>query len=418
MLLSRALMASFASSLLAVTAMTAPASATAADHEWSSRKPISPSEVMTKPDRLPDRLGVSVPAAPTMAKACTRSASQQLCVEPAAPSKDRMAVPSSRAVLPYPDWCTSSTGDTVSGSRTEACRISGLLVTTTRVVNGSPVLTGSLNIDVWDYSFSDANLPNWQHQIGLAPWSGWGDAAASTVTGTGSVVGECALNGTANFPVQSMSPQNGVLRSGEFGIRTTVTAVGDAGACTTTWNLVFTTAGYSPATTSTSMDDVMCDNATGANGTRPSRIGCVVWWFPARVTYSQSRNPSLASHVARAQGSGLPGATFADPLNRLTSASLTKVNRDLACGDAPSIDGRSCDEYPLASTHQGLAFGGTRRTFAGCEINAPRDATGPTGASACMINKADNDAQGGIMARFYYDNRVLEGDPFRVGITS
>jgi hypothetical protein len=42
--------------------------------------------------------------------------------------------------------------------------------------------------------------------------------------------------------------------------------------------------------------------------------------------------------------------------------------------------------------------------------------TGPTGARACMITNTENSAQGGIMAAFYYNNRVLGGDPFRVGI--
>ncbi|MFC3385387.1 hypothetical protein [Couchioplanes azureus] len=83
----------------------------------------------------------------------------------------RHAAPSSRAVLPYPDWCTASTdGSPVSGSRTESFRITGLLVRTTRIVSNAPVLTGELNLDVRDYTVSSANLPNWQHQIGLSPW--------------------------------------------------------------------------------------------------------------------------------------------------------------------------------------------------------------------------------------------------------
>lgn len=61
-------------------------------------------------------------------------------------------------------------------------------------------------------------------------------------------------------------------------------------------------------------------------------------------------------------------------------------------------------------------FGGTRRTLAGCNINAPTGVIGPTGASACMITDTENFAQGGIMAGFYYNNSVLGGDPFRVGI--
>lgn len=35
-----------------------------------------------------------------------------------------------------------------------------------------------------------------------------------------------------------------------------------------------------------------------------------------------------------------------------------------------------------------------------------------------MIPEGENQGQGAVMAAFYYDNRVLEGDPYRVGIGS
>ncbi|WP_229076261.1 hypothetical protein [Actinoplanes sp. DH11] len=121
--------------------------------------------------------------------------------------------------------------------------------------------------------------------------------------------------------------------------------------------------------------------------------------------------PHPAAHVAAAQNSGLPGEGFEDPLYRNETAATINLNRSRACGSAPSIAGKSCDEYPLASTYQGLAFGGTLRTFTGCNITAPTGVTGSVGASACMITASENNAQGGIMAKFYYDNRVLPGDP-------
>jgi hypothetical protein len=162
------------------------------------------------------------------------------------------------------------------------------------------------------------------------------------------------------------------------------------------------------------MSAVRCDNATGAVGLRLARVGCVVPWYPAAVTYYAATHPTLANHVARAQASGLDGGSLDFPLYRSTDASFTALNRSLACGDAPSIPGRSCDEYPLASTYNGLATGGTRRTFAGCDINAPLNVSGPGGASACMINASENHSQGGIMSNFYYDYRILNWDPYRV----
>jgi hypothetical protein len=129
------------------------------------------------------------------------------------------------------------------------------------------------------------------------------------------------------------------------------------------------------------------------------------------------RYPSLASHVERAQASGLPGAPNNDavPMTRTTDQAFITANRNRACGDAPSIPGKNCDEFPLARTREGLSAGGTRRTFTGCNINGPANSTGPTGASACMITATENDAQGAVIAAFYYDWRVLNNDRYRVG---
>lgn len=375
--------------------------------------------VMTKPATMPlSRPGAGSRSLQAPAATCTAtSATKQVCLTPSKPSKRTGAV-SPQDAIPFPFWCIESNGAPVSASRTEACRITGLTLTSTRTVNGVTTVTGVLEMDVYDFEFSDADLPNWQHQIGVAPIAGWGDAANAGVTGRMVASGDCTNQGPNEFPFQSLSPANGTMRVGWAGAVTTATVIGDVGFCTTDWVLSFQIPQYPPASASSSLEEVSCDNATPANGFQPRRVGCVVWWFPALVTYSQSRYPSLASHVARAQGSGLPGATFANPLNRTSDPTRINTNRNLACGDAPSIQFMSCDEYPLATTYQGLASGGTRRTFAGCNINAPTGVTGPTGASACMIAEGDNNGQGGVMAGFYYDNRVLEGDPYRVGVGS
>ncbi|RZU53863.1 deoxyribonuclease NucA/NucB [Krasilnikovia cinnamomea] len=378
-------------------------------------------DAMAKPAHMPiARPGADAARTPsglTQRTCAPTSNTRSVCLTPGRPS--RRPASSALAPVPFPAWCADSDGGVpVAATRTAACRITGLVLTTWETVNGTTRVTGELNMDVYDYTYSSVDLPNWIHQIGLSPWSGWGAAVNSTVTGTLAAAGDCVVNGASSFPVQSLSPANNVTRSGDAGARTTATAVGAIGYCTTTWNLRLVPAGYPAATASSAMAEISCDNAVPANGSRPMRVGCVVPWFPAQVLYSQSRYPSLASHVSRAQGSGLPGRTFNDPLTRNVDQATIDLNRSRACGDAPSISGKSCDEYPLASTHQGLAFGGSRRTFSGCNINAPTNVTGPTGASACMITASENNAQGGLMAAFYYDYRVLGNDPFRVGIGS
>lgn len=175
--------------------------------------------------------------------------------------------------------------------------------------------------------------------------------------------------------------------------------------------LTFTNPGY---TSSTYVVPVFrqfrCDNKT-AGRTDP---GCVVPWYASAVYYSQATNPDLASHVSRAQASGLPGATFEAPLTRTTDPAVNQTNRDRACGYAPSVTGKSCDEYPVASSEQGLSAGGTRRTFDGCGFPGIQAGQGPTGVSVCMITASENSSQGGLHSAMYRSERVLQDDPFRV----
>jgi len=319
---------------------------------------------------------------------------------------------SPQVVVPIPTWCA---GGGVWGTRTEVCDIEGATLTTYQVTNGVQTVTGELQMDLFNYSYTAVDLPNWAHQLGVASYAGYGPALGASVSGAAVASGSCSPTGST-FPSQPLSPFN-TMRSGESQFTTTATAIGAVGFCATTWNLVLTVPGHTPAALSTTLDEVRCDNAVGANGFRPARVGCVVPWYASAVSYSQSLYPSLASHVARAQASGLPGNSFAAPLYRTTNNLIINANRNAACGGAPSIAGLSCDEYPLASTYNGLAFGGTLRTFTGCNISAPAGA-GPTGASACMITATENSAQGGLMAAFYYNERVLDPDPFRVAVTA
>lgn len=314
-------------------------------------------------------------------------------------------------IVPFPSWCSFNQ---ILGIRNAVCRIVPATLTTYTVVNGVQTVTGVLNMDLWDYSYTSSDLPNWIHQTGLSPWSGYGPALGASARGTARSSGSCTTV-SSSFPTQPLTPFL-TLRSGEAAFATTATAIGAVGTCTTTWDYVLTVPEHTPGTFSSSMNEIRCDNTVGANGFRPQRVGCVVPWYPSAVTYSTASYPSLASHVSRAQGSGLPGNSFAAPLYFSTNAIITAANRTLACGDAPSITGLNCDEYPLASTYNGLALGGTRRTFSGCNINAPAG-SGPTGASACMITATENFAQGGLHAAFNYDVRLLDNDPFRVLVT-
>ncbi|NYH43499.1 hypothetical protein HNR22_003226 [Micromonospora jinlongensis] len=162
------------------------------------------------------------------------------------------------------------------------------------------------------------------------------------------------------------------------------------------------------------MNEVRCDNATGGQAS----AGCVIPWYASAVQYSTASYPEMASHVSRAQASGLPGGSFAAPLFRTTNQTIIDRNRNLACGNPPQVDGKTCDEYPLASSYEGLSAGGTRRTFSGCSFSGIPSATGPAGVSVCMIAANQNNAHGGLHTQFYRAERMLDGDPFRVLVVS
>jgi hypothetical protein len=318
---------------------------------------------------------------------------------------------SAQTIQEIPEWCIENAYRGTFGTRTRACRIQGLTYTTYVVSNGVRTTTGQASLNVINYSYSATDLPAWAHQFEVSAYSGWGDALKAQMDATASSSGECTTT-SQTFKGGGVSPLNS-WRQGEAFFDTTVSVRGDIGNCTTTWSLTFTNPPYDPASISYAMDDIRCDNA--ASGT--TTIGCVVPWYASAVYYSRSTQPTLALHVARAQNSGLPGATFAAPLNRTTDQATIDANRAKACGDAPSVVLMSCDEYPLASTLQGLSAGGERRSFTGCLFPFVPERTGPTGVSVCMIDERDNHSQGGTMSAFYTRERVLDGDPYRVIVT-
>ncbi|WP_162890224.1 NucA/NucB deoxyribonuclease domain-containing protein [Streptomyces olivoreticuli] len=312
-------------------------------------------------------------------------------------------------IVQLPSWCLDAADGTPHAIRTQVCSLSGGTYTTSRTVNGKTTVTGEANLNIINYSYSDTSLDSWVHQIEVSAYKGWGDALKAKLSGTTTGTGACN-NGKPSFPSKPIAPINSWVQ-GDSLFTTTATAPGAIGNCTTKWDLTFTNGEYNPTVTSLSMNDIRCDNATPGK----PKVGCVVPWYPSAVQYSKSRNPTLASHVARAQASGLPGATFQAPLRRTTNETIIDENRNKACGDAPSLEGKSCDEYPLASTLQGLSSGGERRTFDDCSFDLPQQ-TGPVGVSVCMINDGDNRAQGGLQSQLYMRERVLDRDPFWVEV--
>jgi len=339
------------------------------------------------------------------------------CVEPIEgdlPAKAlRVEGSAHTTVIDPPWWCSQNE---LVAHRTDACEVRGLVDRVYRKRGNGPwVQTGELKLSVFSYAYMSTVSPFWAHMIYVSAYDGWGDTITlgTSVEGVASKSGACSRQ-LSNFPLQPVTPLF-TRAVGESSFKSTATASGAVGTCTTAWTLRMSTPTYNSSDTiSYPMTPIRCDNAT-AGTTTP---GCVVPWYASAVYYSLSSYPTLAMHVIGAQASGLPGDSFDDPLTRTTNQFVIDLNRQLACGDAPSIPGWSCDEYPPATSYQGLSLGGERRTQGGCQFpNLPRQ-TGATGVSVCMIVDTENSAQGGLHAQFFRDHRILDSDRFRVLISN
>jgi hypothetical protein len=400
-----------------VVALTASGTPAQAHQLQVTPAPVLASQTDAPAEPAPKPAGLDTSRNTLPAKSCGSVADgKTACVEVLDTAGEKLSLdtgPSTNSILPLPEFCYEHAFDGLWGDRTHACEIYRIFYTTYVIVDGVPRIDGDALLDVINYTYTDENGGVFAHQVEVALIQGWGEALKANVQGTATSNAGCTTN-FSTFPSQPIVPV-GARRGGEAQFNTMAFLPGDIATCKTTWSIKFINPGYPWPDEKVVMDEVRCDNVIVALGFRPARVGCVIPWYAAAVTYRYSVHPTLAAHVVQAIASGLPGSTFADPLVKTSDPAIVNANRNLACGDSPSIDGMECDEYPLASTLQGLASGGTRRTFPGCNIAAP-SGTGPIGASACMINATDNHSQGGTMSNFYYDRRVLDGDSYRVAV--
>jgi hypothetical protein len=145
---------------------------------------------------------------------------------------------------------------------------------------------------------------------------------------------------------------------------------------------------------------IRCDSAKLFGSTR----GCV---YPKiSVTFAVSKRDTSVTQAAAFMESAQseiathPGKTGSGPpLTRLTDRRKIARNRRVACRRLRVPNGKSCDEYPFASTHQGAAL------------------AGPDGFKRKAINDRQNSKVGSLLGAFYFRNRVADGDTFFVSIT-
>ena len=147
---------------------------------------------------------------------------------------------------------------------------------------------------------------------------------------------------------------------------------------------------------------IRCDNSSSINST--PRGGCVYEdQVPSfRLSLSDPTVNETAAHIRDAQAAsthhwGL--APSGTKLKRLTNTAQVQRNRNRACpANVPRPPGKSCDEFPFASTYQGA------------------DMEGAGDFSARMVDAQDNSRAGTKLGQAYRENRILDGDAFWVAV--
>ena len=142
-----------------------------------------------------------------------------------------------------------------------------------------------------------------------------------------------------------------------------------------------------------------CDSTKGVG---PKAGGCVYPQFAPTydVSTTSTKTAEVAWHILWAQKNlqhhwGWKGQ--GSVLTRTRNQALNDKNRNTACPKSiPRPPGKSCDEYPFASTYQG----------------ASRNAD----FSCHMINKQQNSNEGSLRRAWYNQVRLLEKDKFWVNV--
>ncbi len=144
--------------------------------------------------------------------------------------------------------------------------------------------------------------------------------------------------------------------------------------------------------------DYRCDDAF--KGVSP---GCVFPEFIPVMT-SMRKLPAIRANIRRIQNKG-PGhygrIGSKHPLHHITDVKEQRRKRNQACNKrvtGPTPKGKSCDEYPFASTEEG----GTA---------LPKDDHG-----FAFVPVKEQDSQRGLITAFYNADRVLNGDAFWVSV--
>ncbi|MGW1793633.1 NucA/NucB deoxyribonuclease domain-containing protein [Streptomyces tubercidicus] len=170
------------------------------------------------------------------------------------------------------------------------------------------------------------------------------------------------------------------------------------------YTLTFRKPGYSTSVSNWKSLTFRCDKGNKASKTGNFGTGCVFPGYdPTEV--KQAALPEISKNISRIQKAGPHHygayALHGSPLHRTISTAERKDNRRIACkGHGTPPRGKSCDEYPFASTKEGAA---NRK-------GKPGD------WGWAWVPVSEQDQQRDILRDFYRENRILGGDRFWVAV--
>ena len=294
--------------------------------------------------------------------------------EPVAP--DASTAPASAVCAPAPD----------KFNRTELCFLKPVKVVVLRnrtpVGSASFTVTHSLQLNPRGRDYTEHVSIGGVHLVGEA-----GGIHVALADGCGIT---CTPTGN-NFPVGE------TLRSGLHGTLTFHDSIGMGRkqALTNHYTWLFVKAGFT--TGSVTYDTPISYRCDFMISSVP---GCVFPEFIPVMT-SMLRLPHIAANIRRIQARGLHLGKLGDghPLHRNANVAQQNRNRRAVCGRrvvGPPPPGKSCDEYPFASTKEG----GTA---------VPANSRG-----TAFVPTHEQDSQRGFISSFYQRNRILDGDAFWV----
>jgi hypothetical protein len=312
-----------------------------------------------------------------LAKAGHRAAT---CIEPAATVAGQAIYSglTSAAVRPatLPSWCTTKSWQ---GTRFAMCYIQSNYILNIDTETGE-------QIGFADYSIVDNFTLSWNSQLFSESFSLQLPVVTGTFAGmTLNVVPTCgnkttciAAGGLTDLPIEE-----GETYTTKFAYSDTTRTVDE--------NYIRYTMTSGPGTivpASWTSPPFRCDNEIAG-----APAGCVVPGI-APVLTTMTKTPAIAANIRAIQAAGpqhYGREADGKPLTR--NSSLNNANRAVACPSSVTAPaGKSCDEYPFATTDQGAS-----------KTKKPNWGT-------AWVPVSEQNSQGGYLSNFYQEYRVMDGN--------